>query len=262
LLLFFLQGIFVIAQEEIVRKIPFLQVTPKIDGNLTEWESFAYSDGQWNLDRIKKSSWYSPKRNTLTYHPGEDSTKSDLNAIYYMAWDNQYFYFGAKVHDNQIDVEELNHQPKRWYYKDAVAWFIEAPRDTIPEKFSDGDHAFAFILDTTKPDYGAWWRHGNATESYIEEALPKSAVDFVVKEEIDGGIILEARVNLKQTLGNDNLAWEAPKIGDSYSMMIVHCDPDGGEYGGHLLIYGKGDLDSTWGEIILAAEKQTFQDEE
>jgi hypothetical protein len=34
-------------------------------------------------------------------------------------------------------------------------------------------------------------------------------------------------------------------------MEIVHTDPDGADYGGHFLIYGRGDDDSTWGRFTL-----------
>jgi hypothetical protein len=33
-------------------------------------------------------------------------------------------------------------------------------------------------------------------------------------------------------------------VGDVYALSIVHYDPDGGDYGDHLLIYGKGDGDA------------------
>ena len=32
---------------------------------------------------------------------------------------------------------------------------------------------------------------------------------------------------------------------------LVHTDPDGGDYGGHFLIYGRGDDDATWGRMRL-----------
>lgn len=244
------------AQEIPVREIPFLSEEPIIDGDLSEWEDLSFSDGHWDINRVMKSSWYSPKRNKGTIHQGEDTTQADLIATYYAAWDEHYLYLGAKIEDNHIDVEEMNHQDKRWYYKDAIAWFIEAPRDTIPEKFAGGDHAFAFILDKAKPGYGAWWRHGNSDESYIEEALPANAMNYEVVEENDGTYVLEAKIDMQKTFGYEDPNWTTPRIGDSYSMMIVHCDPDGGEYGGHLLIYGEGDLDSSWGEIILVGQKK------
>jgi hypothetical protein len=242
------------SQESEVRKLPFLVDQPEIDGNIDEWKSIAFTDGVWDLQRIQKSSWYHPKRNRLTVEPSEDTTLLDLNAAYYMAWDDKYLYFAAEVRDNVHDVEEKMHESKRWYYKDAIAWFIESPIDDEPEKFALGDHAFAFVIDTLKPDYGAWWRHGSNTETFIEEPIPAESVDYAIVMDPWGrspaDYIIEARV-ARSLLSIGGYDMNQSEAFDSIGMMIVHCDPDGGEYGGHLLIYGKGDDDSTWSEFKL-----------
>ncbi len=229
-------------------EIPELETLPSIDGDLSEWKDYAFSDGLWDIHRVMNAPWYEPKRNRITDHGNEPSPEQDLAARYYMAWANKYLLLGAEVRDNVNDVEESRHAPKRWYYKDAIAWFFEIPRDTIPEKFTEGNHAFAFVIDTTKPDYGAWWRHGTQQEAYLEEPLPMEGTTYaiILKE---SGYILEVKLDL-ETLGI-----QLPKQGDEYGVMIVHTDPDGGEYGGHLLIYGKGDLDSTWSPATLVASK-------
>lgn len=244
-----------IAQDVSSMNIPFLKTQPIIDGDLSDWKADAYSDGTWDLSRVKKAEWYDPKRNKLTGQKEEDTTSIDLAGDYYMAWDYDYLYFGATVIDNKNDVTESNHEPKRWYYKDAIAWFLEFPQDTLPEKFMDGDHAFAFIADTTYPDYGAWWRHGTADKPYIEQAIPKDAVTYNVQmQEGSSNYTIEARIDVAKTLGV-NKSFKGLKEGEKHSMMVVHCDPDGGEYGGHLLIHGAGDLDSTWSEIVLVGSK-------
>ena len=239
------------AQTVNVLKIPYLSVKPTIDGNLDDWKEQAYTDGIWDLDRVQESHWYNPKRNKITVHEGEDTIGIDLRSEYYMAWDDDFLYFGALVSDNVNDVIESKHEPKRWYYKDAVAWFIESPRDTIPEKFMNGNHGFAFIADTTRPEYAAWWRHGTEETPYIEEPLPSDAVEYVVSM-INGtsNYCIEAKINADKLLGTEP-DFQGLKKGQSYGLMIVHCDPDGGEYGGHLLIYGAGDNDSTWSEMVL-----------
>jgi hypothetical protein len=43
--------------------------------------------------------------------------------------------------------------------------------------------------------------------------------------------------------------WTPPVEGDEYGIQIVNTDPDGGDYGGHFLIYGNGDDDATWGRM-------------
>ena len=67
--------------------------------------------------------------------------------------------------------------------------------------------------------------------------------------------ILEARVAMTPTFGQSDPRWQPPQVGDEYGMEIVHTDPDGGEYGGHFMIYGNGDDDITWGRMILVGPR-------
>jgi hypothetical protein len=53
------------------------------------------------------------------------------------------------------------------------------------------------------------------------------------------------------TLGRSDPNWHAPRPGDNYRLQIFHTDPDGGDYGGHILLYGKGNDDSTWAQMTL-----------
>lgn len=243
-----------------VIEVPFLNHTPAIDGDLSEWKDYAHTDGVWDIFRIQQTSWYEPKRNRLTDHGNEPDIAADLSARYYIAWNEEYLFLGAEVKDNVNDVSESKHQPKRWYYKDAIAWFFEAPRDAFTETFGDGNHAFAFVIDSLYPDYGAWWRYGTADERYIEKPLPAAAATYQITFDPEGrgeaDYILEAKINMQATFGKSDTAWQNPSIGDVYSMMIVHCDPDGGEYGGHLLIYGKGDADDSWHQMLLSPAKE------
>lgn len=238
--------------------IPYVNSPIQVDGNVGEWKSKAFCDGWWDLDRLRNSDWYDPKRNRLADH-GEDNTPADdLAARYYFAWSDSFLYLGAEVRDNVNDVTESRHEPKRWYYKDAISFFIEAPFDTVNESFAEGDHGFAFVIDSTRPDYGAWWRHGTADSSFIEEPLPENAVEYAIQFDPWGrspaDYVLEAKIAIYQTFAAGDPAWQAPHIGDRYKLMIAHCDPDGGEYGGHLLIYGKGDSDESWTEVRLVGE--------
>ncbi|MFK7925726.1 MAG: sugar-binding protein [Bacteroidia bacterium] len=235
-------------------QLPYLSEAPIIDGNLHEWQDSAFHDGLWDLARVAQAPWYNPKRNRLTQHSELDSLHQDLQARYYMAWDDSSLYLGAIVHDNFNDVSESRHAPKRWYYKDAISFFIEAPLDTIDETFSAGNHGFSFVIDTTFPDYGAWWRRGDPDTTFLETPLPTQAVEYKIRFTNATTYILEARIDMRQTFATSDPLWRSPQEGDQYSFMIVHCDPDGGEYGGHLLIHGKGDPDQSWTPIQLVRD--------
>jgi Carbohydrate family 9 binding domain-like len=236
-------------------RVPRMERPPAIDGDLSDWKQHAFNDGLWDIARLSHSPWYDPKINRLTDHGDEPAPEDDLAARYYLAWDSQYLYLGAEVKDNRNDISDPAHEPKRWYYKDAICWFIEAPRTPQAKKFGVADNAFCFVIDASKPDYGAWWRHGAPGKTYIEEPIRKSALQHVIRMRpsgrSQGDFTLEARVAMAPTLGVSSPDWKPPRIGDVYGLEIVHTDPDGGDYGGHFLIYGRGDDDSTWGQMEL-----------
>jgi len=243
--------------------IPRLAAPPQIDGNLSEWKEAAFQDGVWDIYRLRQAPWYDPSRNRLTDHGRESEPAEDLSARYFMAWDEKYLYLGAEVRDNRNDVSDPRHEPKRWYFKDAVCWFIEAPRDGKPEQFGQGDNAFCFVIDASKPPYGAWWRHGSSSRTYIEEPLPRRWAEYAIRMDPwgtgAGDFILEARVEMAGTLGRSDPGWRRPRAGDEYGIEIVHTDPDGGGYGGHFLVYGNGDDDSTWGVFRLSDPAQPYK---
>jgi len=241
-------------------RVPRLEIAPRIDGDLSEWKYLAFTDGVWDILRLRQAPWYDPAINRLTDHGNEPPPEDDLQARYYTAWDDKFLYLGAEVKDNVNDVSDPQHEPKRWYYKDAICWFIEAPREDAAKKFGEGDNAFCFVIDARKPPYGAWWRHGAPGRTYIEEPLP---ADYAIRMNPwgrgKGDFILEARVAMAPTLGKSSPRWHAPRIGDVYGLEIVHTDPDGGDYGGHFLIYGRGDDDSTWGRMELTGPIQPIE---
>ena len=243
--------------------VPFLEKAPHIDGDLREWKELAFTDGVWDIYRVQHASWYTPELNRLTDHGNEPNPEEDLAARYYTAWDDQYLYMGAEVRDNVNDVDDPEHAPHRWYFKDCVVWFIEAPWDEKEERFGQGDHGFCFVIDTRKPDYGAWWRHGDTMREYLEEPLPTEAVDYAIRMDPWGrskaDFTLEARVDMAATLGKSDPLWKPPQIGDVYGVQIVHTDPDGGAYGGHLLVYGETDDDTNWGKMILVGARQPLE---
>jgi hypothetical protein len=243
--------------------VPKLVKAPTIDGDLSEWKYVAFTDGVWDILRLRQAPWYKPDIMRLTDHGNEPAPEDDLQARYYTAWDDTYLYLGAEVKDNVNDVDDPQHEPKRWYFKDAICWFIEAPRDNVSETFGQGDNAFCFVIDARKPPYAAWWRHGAPGKTYIEEPIPASAVTYAIRmnpwKRSAGDFILEARVAMKPTFGVSDPAWHAPRPGDMYSLSIVHTDPDGGGYGGHFIMYGQGDDDATWARMLLTGPIQPIE---
>lgn len=237
-------------------RVPLLEEPPAIDGDLSEWKDLSFSDGVWDLDRLRHTPWFQDWRNRLTDHGDEPRPEDDLQARYYIAWDAEYLYLGAEVRDNRNDVDDPAHEDKRWYFKDCICWFVEAPRDEEDERFGQGDNAFCFLADAARPAYGAWWRHGAPGRTYIEEPLPAGSFEYSLRFDPwgDGAAdyILEARVKMAPTLGVSDPQWTPPKIGDAYGLEIVHTDPDGGPYGGHFIVYGTGDDDISWGRMILS----------
>lgn len=244
--------------------VPYLAQPPVIDGELGEWKDDAFSDGVWDIYRLRHASWYDDgRRNRLTGHGNEPHPEDDLRARYYIAWDEDHLYLGAEVHDNVNDVSDPAHADRRWMFKDAICWFIEAPRDDAPEWFGQGDNAFCFVIDGARPSYGTWWRHGAPGQTYLEEPIPAEAVDYALRfDPWDTGsadFILEARVEMAATFPKSDPRWRPPQVGDEYSLMIVHTDPDGGGYGGHFMIYGDGDNDATWGRMILVGQQRPIE---
>ena len=233
--------------------IPQLAQEPVIDGNLSEWKEYAHNDGVWDMRRITQSPFYAldrGARNRLTIHGNEGSLQSDLSARYYLAWDETNFYFGAEVNDNVNDTEDPDPADKRWYFRDAICWFMEGPRDLASEWFGQGDNAFCFTASSEKLPRHAWWRHGASGKTYIEEPIPN--VEWHVEfTGVKGNFVLEAKVEMASTVGQSDPNWRPAQVGHEYGVEIVHTDPDGGDYGGHFMIYGNGDDDITWGHAVL-----------
>ena len=100
-------------------------------------------------------------------------------------------------------------------------------------------------------------------ETYLEEPIPSDAVDYVLSfnpwNSGEADYILEARVSMTATLALSDDRWQRPVIGDEYGLEIVHCDPDGGDYGGHFMIYGTGDDDASWGRMILVGPQTPIE---
>ena len=253
------------ASAQDVLHVPKLENPPIIDGNLDDWKDVAFNDGVWDIRRNATEPWYDDgRRNRLTNQSedGDATLFEDLQANYFIAWDDEWIYMGAEVVDNYNDLDDPAPADRRWMFKDSICWFLEAPGDDAPENFARGDNAFCFVADDSHSIPG-WWRHGSADEVYLEDPIPAEGVEFKVTMNPwgtgEGDFILEAKVKMDLTFPVSDPSWKPPVIGDEYRMEIVHCDPDGGDYGGHFMIYGTGDDDSTWAKMILSPPVEPVQ---
>src|SRR5262245_50686222 len=77
-------------------RVPRLERQPTIDGDLSEWKRYAFTDGLWDIARLSQTPWYDPAINRLTDHGNEPAPEDDLAARYYLAWDDRFLYFGAE----------------------------------------------------------------------------------------------------------------------------------------------------------------------
>lgn len=251
---------------DITGRIPKIEVPVKIDGDLSEWKTLSFTDGVWDIFRVSKCSWFC-ERNRLTRQNPDDMLLDDLSARYYTGWDEKYMYFGAEVKDNFNDVNSPPGLRHKMCFMDAVAWYLEMPADDKNEKFDPEINCLWFIADADKPEHGAFWRHSiKGKESYIFEPMPENAVEYEVTmnpwNRSKADYIIEGKVEMAKIFKANGLDFKTPKTGDIYRMMIVHTDPDGGDYGGHLLIYGSGDKENTWGKFILSEKAKPIQRKE
>ena len=224
-------------------RVPRLERPPEIDGDLSEWKRNAFNDGLWDIARLAQSPWYDPKINRLTDHGNEPAPEDDLAARYYIAWDSEYLYLGAEVKDNRTSPIPPT---SRASFTTKTHPFFSA-RMPQAKKFGVADNAFCFVIDHTNPRYASrrtrqnLHRRANPEERAAVRHPPATTRRFH-----PGSPHCD-----DPTLGVSSPDWQPPRIGDVYGLEIVHTDPDGGDYGGHFLIYGRGDDDSTWGRMEL-----------
>ena len=162
---------------------PLLETAPTIDGDLAEWKDLAHNDGIWGHAPHQRGQLLSPRsrRAQPPHRPRRRAASRRRLARHAttLLGDAQNFYFGAEVWDNVNDLDDPDPADKRWYFKDAICWFMEGPRDRANERFGQGDNAFCFVADPQRTPQNAWWRHGAPGQSYIEEPIPEAACDYV-----------------------------------------------------------------------------------
>ncbi len=141
-----------------------------------------------------------------------------------------------------------------WYYKDAVALFLDLAGGERDGRLDAGEHAFAFVADPGYPSWGKWWRHGTASAGNVESPAPPET-RLAVRIVDDTGYDLEAAIPMS-ALSEHTQGWTPPFPGRTVRFMVYITDPDGGPepWGGALTYAGAGGHDGEpWGRLRFSA---------
>lgn len=257
-----------------VIEVPKLASKPKIDGDLSDWQAHAWTNGVWDFERMKKQPEFAELvtwariQDSGEEPPGTALTAADITGEYFMAWDDEGLYLGVRATDNVHDVSGGSPNPAAWWLKDSCSWYFDVPHDGDGLFVESGDHVFSFVADDTYPAGGAWWRLGELPVPTVTEVIANGSRGWRLSRSWLE-IPLSAQYRVKIDPGTANYVIEAfvpfdltwlttPAIGDTIGgPMIVHTDPDGGpeEFGGQLQLLGAGDDDGTWADMVFVGKK-------
>ena len=260
------------AHDGTIVEVPKLKKPVVIDGDLSDLSSQAWSSGLWDLNRMQKQAWFVENPWPMDIFdsgvepPGTANTSRDITGEYYIAWDDQGIYLAVQAQDNVHDVIADDGTPWGWYLKDGCSWFFDIPHDGDGWMPWSGDHVFSFVADDTYPANSTWWRHGDSSDATVTEIrswggrgwrMSKNWIEepghwrwqheVKLNDGDDAGYTIEAFIPFGES-------WmKTPKPGDTVGLMIVHTDPDGGRkpFGGQLQLFGSGDHDGTWADMIF-----------
>lgn len=200
----------------------------KLDGDLTEWSSFAKPMMLNEKSLVTRGSW---------------DGVNDLSAEVYVAIDSKNLYIAAKVKDN-IPAHNLSTNDSI-YNGDCLELYIGEKTPDKPKKFY------------TPTDYQIGFKAGTETQiwswSNISEILARGEVKngkIVVKKWQDNkGYNLEASIPL------ENLMYVVPLDGKVYLFDIAVDDADEGKLRKSQLTWnGDGEgwqMTTVWGESVL-----------
>ena len=252
-----------------VIEVPKLLFKPTLDGDFSEWEDFAFTDGEWEQDRIHSNPWaaggsalldaVNDQTNESNEPEGTALTPDDLTSSYWVAWDDDGLWAGTRVVDNVHDVRASNELPSRWPWKDACSWFIDVPHDASGEGTQQGDHIWSFIAEEEVRDGHVWWRHGEGDQFDLEVPAP----DNVVHVARVGGGPYDANYEMEMFMPWDNMIALTPDFspaeGVTIGFVVVSTDPDGTtpdggdiqDWGGQNVVWGAGATDETYGDAVF-----------
>jgi len=220
-------------------------IPPAIDADLSDWP-----DALW-LDLTPfpphEARGYSRLRDDGREGFAIAETTADLSARFTLAWSDTALYLAADVTDNIHDVDGGSN--RQWFFKDAVALFLDLPLDGDGPGWIEGDHAFAFVADPTYPRGSMWWRRGERAGHRETPAPPGTRMAVVRTEK---GYILEALLPIAP-LTTITPFWAPPLATRTIGFALVVTDPDGGNnpFGGQLIYGASHDDDGGWTRLRL-----------
>jgi hypothetical protein len=237
---------------------PMLSFKPTIDGDLSDWEDFAWTDGVWDLQRLQQQPYFTACSGIFdsgVEPEGTPMTAADLSGEYFHAWDMDGIYLGVKTTDNVHDTVTSIDDANDWWLKDSCAWYFDVPHDGDGVPYIQGDHVIDFVADDTYPSNGKKWDHGDADGHQRGADLPDTVQYAVAIDAVSGtSYVIEAFVPFAETLIAVNPEFQ-PAVGLTIGGgMIVHTDADLGEedFGGQFCLNSTGDDDGEWGDWTFA----------
>ena len=265
-------------------EFPKLPFKPTIDGDISEWEEFAWTDGPWTLDRLQAAPEFSActglrdivdDQGVSNEPDGTATTPDDLTSEYWLAWDDEGIWAGVRTIDNVHDVSPSNGLASRWPWKDSCSWYMDMPHDADGGPQAQGDHIWSFVSEVPVIPGNRWWRHGEGDETNIEVPAPAN----VLHEVILGGGAYDVNYEMEMFMPWDNMLALTPSFnvaeGAVFGWTVVQTDPDGttpdggdiGDSGGQFCVWGNGATDEEYadgilvpGEDVVAVQTSTWVD--
>ena len=238
--------------------VPKLLFKPTIDGDISEWEEFAFTDGVWDIDRITGQPWFSTatglldavndQTNESNEPDGSALGPDDLTTQYWLAWDDEGMWGGVRAQDNVHDVGASNLLPSRWPWRDACSWFVDVMHEGFAEPNVIGHHIWSFVAEYPQREGTHWWRHGEADVENLEVAAPPNVASMARV----GGGNFDADYEIEMFMPWDNMIALSPNFNPSegwvIGIVVVSTDPDGTtpdggdiqDWGGQYVLWGSG----------------------
>ena len=151
-----------------------------VDGDLSDWKDFAFTEGHWTYSRMSESGrpWFNTNCTTLVTDPdtgpeGTPGTDDDLGGTFYQAWDDNYLYFGLEATDNAVDNTSRGDDYLGAWNRETFGLFIDALHDGDTNAYIRGDYNWWFTAWDTEDTRPMPHRHGEGeTENVWTELSP------------------------------------------------------------------------------------------